>query len=85
MNALLPGPNTKFNDFIKRIKDDIYSGIGLNNHMSHDDLTTASCAKYNNMVASGKYSKPNPKDANILALTTKVTALERSVSENPET
>ena len=52
LNALLSGPNTKFNDFIERIKDDIDSGIGLNNHMSHDDLATAARAKYNNMVAS---------------------------------
>ena len=82
LNDLLSGPNPKFNAFIKQIKDYIDSGIGLNNRMSHDDLTTASCAKYNNMVASGKYSKPNPKDAKIIALTTKVTALKQSISAN---
>ena len=34
------------------------------------------------MVASDKYFKVDPKDAKILALTTKVTALEHSVSTN---
>ena len=52
LNALLACPNPKCNAFIKIIKDDIDSGIGLNNHMLHDDLATAACAKYNNMVAS---------------------------------
>ena len=45
LNALLSGPNPKFNDFIKQIKDGIDSGIGLNNHMPHDDLVTAASAK----------------------------------------
>ena len=82
LNTLLSGPNPKFNDFIERTKDDIDQGIGLNNHMLHDDLATAACVKYNNMVASNEYYKYYPKDANILDLTTKVTALEKSVSAN---
>ena len=82
LNTLLSGPNSKFNAFIKQIKDDIYSGIVLNNHMLHDDLSTADSVKYNNRVDSDEYSKLDPKDANIIALTKKVTALERSVSEN---
>ena len=56
LNVLLYVPNPKFYDFIERIKDDIDSGIGLKNHMSHDDLATADRAKYNNMVASNEYS-----------------------------
>ena len=82
LNALLSGPNPKFNAFIERIKDDIDSGTGLKNHMSHDDLATAARAKYNNMVASDKYSKLDPKHAKIIDLTTKVTSLEWSVSAN---
>ena len=82
LNALLSGPNPKFNHFIKQIKDDIDFGIGLNNNMSHDELAAAAQAKYNNMVASDEYSKLDPKDAKILSLTTKITALERSVSVN---
>ena len=82
LNALLSGTNPKFNAFIYRIKDDIDSGIGLNNHMLYDDLATKARARYNNMVASNEYSKLDPKYAKILVLTTKVTAIERSVSEN---
>ena len=69
LNALLSGPNPKFGAFIEQIKYGIDSGIGLNNHMLHDDLTTAACAKYNNIVSSNKYYKLDPKDAKILALT----------------
>ena len=47
--------------------------------MLHDDLATASSEKYNNIVASKEYSKIDPKDAKTLALTTKVTAIKRSV------
>ena len=50
--------------------------------MFHNDLATEDRAKYNNIVASDKYSKLDPKDAKILSLTTKVTALERCVSAN---
>ena len=54
LNALLSGPNPKFNDFIDRTKDDIYSGILLKNSMSHDDIVTEACSKYNNIFASEK-------------------------------
>ena len=82
LNMLLYGPNPKFNAFIKRIKDDFDLVIGLNNHMARDDLATAAHATYKNMVASNNYYKLDPKDANILALTTQVTDPERSVSAN---
>ena len=49
--------------------------MGLNNHVLHDDLDTAARAKYNNMVTFDEYFKLDPKDAKILALTTKFTAL----------
>ena len=57
-------------------------GIGLNNHILHDDLATAARVKYNNIFASDKYSKLDPKDAKIIALRTKFTALKRSISAN---
>ena len=82
LNTLLSVLNHKFNAFIDHIKYDIDLGIGLNNHMSHDDLVTTARAKYNNMVDSYNYSKLDPKYAKILALTTKVTALEWYVSAN---
>ena len=51
-NALLSGLNPKFCAFIDSIKYDIDKGIGLNNNMSHNDLATAACVKYKNMVAN---------------------------------
>ena len=69
LNTLLSGPNPNLDAFIQRIKDYIDSGILLNNHMLNDDLATAACAKYNNIVSSNKYYKLDPKDAKILALT----------------
>ena len=71
LNTLLSGPNSKFNAFIEKIKDEIDSGIVLNNHMLHDDLSTADSVKYNNRVDSDEYSKLDPKDAKIIALTKK--------------
>ena len=82
LNALLSGPNPKFCAFIDPIKYDIDKGIGLNNNMSHNDLATAARAKYNNIVASDEYSKLDPKKTNILALTTKVNALEQYLIVN---
>ena len=84
LNALLLIPNPKFNASIDQIKYYIDSGIVFNNHMVRDDLSNVSCAKYNNIVASDEYSKLDPKDGKNIALTTKVTALERSVSANSE-
>ena len=51
LNTLLSGPNSKFNAFIERIKDDIYSQTGLNKTMTFDELCTAAHSKYNNMYA----------------------------------
>ena len=45
LNALLSGLNPKFNAAIKKIKDYIDLGIGLNNNLSHDNLATAAHAK----------------------------------------
>ena len=81
LNALLSVPNPKF---IEQIKDRIDSGIGLNNQMLHDDLSTKALVKYKKVVASNEYSKLDTKDAETLALTTKVNSIEQSVSTNLE-
>ena len=76
LNALLYGPNPKFDDFIEKIKYDIDSVIVLNNDMLYDDLATSVFAKYNNMVASDKYYKLDPKYSKIFALTKTSTVLK---------
>ena len=72
LNLLLSGPNAKFNAFIERIKDDMDSQTGLNKTMSFDKLCTTAGSKYNNMDACDEYSKVDPKDAKIIALTTRL-------------
>ena len=44
-NPLLSFPNTKVNSFIEQIKDDVDSGMGLKNNMSHDYLGSATRTK----------------------------------------
>ena len=82
LNELFSGPNAKFNAFIKCIKDDIDLQTGLNFNISFDELCTAVRSKCNNMDACNKYSKVDPKDANILALTTRLENLEKSTNAN---
>ena len=82
LNALLSGPNAKFNAFIERIKDDIDSQTGLNKTMSFDELCTRARSKYNNMDACDEYSKVDPKDAKILALTTRLESIEKYNNAN---
>ena len=78
----MSGPNAKFNAFIERIKDDIDSQTGLSKTMSFDKLCTAARSKYNNIDACDEYSKVDPKDAKILALTTIMDNLEKSTNTN---
>ena len=50
--------------------------------MSFDEICTASRSKYNNMNACDEYSKFDPKDAKILALTTRLQNLEKYTNAN---
>ena len=77
INALLSGPNDDFNRFIKSIKDDIDSQTGVNKELRFDEIALAARTKYNNMDATGEWKKVNPKDAQILALTTRLDKMER--------
>ena len=50
--------------------------------MTFGNLCTAACSKYNNMDASGKYTRVDPKDAKILALTTRLDTLKKLTTPN---
>ena len=78
LNTLLSGPNAKFNSCIKRIKGDIDSQTGLNKNMAFDQICCAARSKYNNMEASNKYSKFDPKNATTMALQTRLKSMEKS-------
>ena len=75
-SALLSGPNANYNDFIQRIKDDVESGIGVNRNIDADSLIAAGRTKYTNMDSQKLWNKVDPRDAQIMALTTKLKAFE---------
>ena len=64
------GPNYLFNNFVRRITDNVDSGIGSNANITPDSLIIACRTKYNNMVENKDWHKVDPRDAQILALTT---------------
>ena len=80
LDALLTGPNATFNGFIQRIVDDVESGTGSNRRIQPHAVVAAARAKFNNMKVNGDWSKVDPRDAQILALTTQVNELKTSRS-----
>ena len=70
LDALSTGPNYLFNDFVRRITEDVESGIGSNANITSDALITACRTKYNKMVENKDWHKVDPRDAQIIALTT---------------
>ena len=71
--ALLSGPNSSLNCYIERCKDDWDTGADV----TPDSLIQVAKEKYNNMVAQKEWNKTDPKDAKILALTTRLNKLEK--------
>ena len=67
----MSGPNSTFNRFVERTKDDwdtgtkLLSGYLIQNYIN----------KYNNMVAAKEWTKTDPKDSKILSLTTMISKL----------
>ncbi len=61
--------------------DDIESGIGKSSRITPDRLITACRSKYNNMSNKKQWNQVDPRDAQILALTTQVQALESKQKE----
>ena len=55
LNALLSGPNAKFNAFIERINDDLDPQTGFNQTMSFEKIWSAARSKYNKMDACDEY------------------------------
>ena len=76
LTALKSGPNHDFNSFIQRIEDDVDSGIGQHKNISVDDLITASRTKYNNMEKKNTWNQVDPRDAQMMALTTELKQLK---------
>ena len=70
LDAISTGPNYLFNYFVRRIKNNIESGIGSNANIPPDSLIITYRTRYNNMVEKRYWHKVDPRDAQILALTT---------------
>ena len=80
LDALLTGPNATFNVFIQRIVDDVESGTGSNHRIQSHAIFATTRAKFNNIKANQDWNKVDPRDAQILALVTKVNELQASKS-----
>ncbi len=64
--------------FIQRIVDNIQSGNGFNRNITTDKLAIAARTKYNNMIEDKPWSKVDPHNAKIMALTTKLKLIEKA-------
>ena len=70
LDALFTGHNYLFNNCFRQITDDVESVIGLNENIPSDSLIIVCRTKYNNIVENKDWHKVDPRDAQILALTT---------------
>ena len=76
LSALLSGPNKEFNTHVGAIKSDVDSNYGYHSKITPSELITAAKSQYTNMEKRGDWTKVDPKDAKILALTTDVKKLK---------
>ena len=86
LDSLITGPNHVFNEWIQRITDDIEAGFGPNVNVPADKIIIASRTKYNNMCEKKEWSKVDPRNAQIMALSTKLEELTANTqnTEEPE-
>ena len=70
LDALLSGPNSDVNNLMKSIKSDVGAGYGYNANFAPDTLLVSAKQLYTNSSRQNEWSKVNPRDARILALTT---------------
>ena len=80
LDALLSGPNADFNTRMKSIKNDVDAGYGYNANVAPAMLLMSAKQLYTNISRRNEWSKVDPRDAQILALTT---ALEKHPVKQP--
>ena len=78
LDALLSGPNADFNTRMKSINSDVDAGYGYNANVAPATLLMAVKQLYTNILRRNEWIKVDPRDAQILALTT---ALEKQPSK----
>ena len=67
---ILSGPNADFNTKMKSIKSDVDAGCGYNANAAPDTLLASAKQLYTNISRRNEWSKVDPREAQILALTT---------------
>lgn len=85
ITALKSGPNDQFNSYIDRINDDIEAGSGQYRDLEWSDIIKSARSKYNNMLTTKEWTKVDPRDAKLMALTSKLEALVKGDSAKPQT
>ena len=78
LDALLSGPNADFNTRVKSIKSDVDAGYGYNANVAPATLLICAKQLYTNISHQNEWIKVDPRDAQILSLTT---ALEKQLSK----
>ena len=79
-SALTSGPNSAFNDWMQRIIDDYESGTGANAGITVDNLISAARQKHAMMVDKKSWGQVDPKNAQILALSTRLDQVTKELS-----
>ena len=74
--ALLSGPNEVFNSHFKAIRGDVESNYGFHSTISPSILMSAAKTQYTNIERRGEWTKVDPKDAKMMALSTKLDKLQ---------
>ena len=81
--ALLSGPNEVFNTHFKAIKSDVDSHYGYHSTITPKVLLTAAKTQYTNIDKRKEWNKVDPKDAKMMALTTKLEKYEKEQAKPP--
>ena len=81
--ALVTGPNHLFNEYMQHIADVVESGTGFNAGIKADQIVKGARSKYNNMSVRKQWNKVDLRDAELLALKTQVTNLEKKREATP--
>ncbi len=82
MTALLSGSNAVFNTKMQQVKGDIDACYGFNSDITPSSLITMAKQLYVNIDRRSEWNKVDPRDAQIMALTTK---LQEKTSTQPLT
>lgn len=80
--ALVSGPNDKFNNKINDIWSDVQSGLGYHAKIKPSELLLTANTYYNNLVSDKSWDKVDPDKARIMALTTELEQLKAERNKN---